>query len=644
MHLFKNIRFSVIILLLICMIPVYSHAAEAANKTTLYRVYQNDQALEEYDNLDKAKYYASTLKHSHVEEITSRKWLADNLPRYRVYQNDAPLPDGEFTSLPQAKAFAASYNHASIKDLQAPGWVWDNYPKYRLFQGEITKDTWEFASIDDAKKEAKSYLNAHIILLEDNSWVWDNLTKQQKKAQRAQTKRYQIYQSETTKEEWKFSYLEDAIRIAAKLDNSTIVLFKPVIGGATNKIVYSNLKIYSVYQKENLVDSFVSLKNAIQFAMNYKHVSVRVGETTIWTNEASFKVMNGDELAGEFNIIAEAVAYALTVNDSLIINDINEVIWSNKSKLIYWGWNGSSSLTAIQNQLSTTIGLDIDSPSWFKLADASGKLDDASSQEAADWLFSQGFNVHPLVNNQFNAGMTTKFLADPNAQALFIQSLIDRCVELKLTGINVDFESLAGNDRDKFTAFIQNLTTYAHQKGLTVSLDLPRGSLKWNQLTAFDHIQLGGIVDYIMIMTYDQFYSGSATAGPVAGLNWVEEGIEEFLSYGIPREKIIMGIPFYVREWTLNKNGSLASNKAIYVEDIPDLLKGKSVKTTWDAAAGQNKIEYVEGGKTHVFWNENETTLLARVTLAKKLKIAGIAAWRLGYEPNSFWQTLMNEK
>ncbi|MEX2461309.1 MAG: hypothetical protein WD469_08445 [Paenibacillaceae bacterium] len=45
-----------------------------------------------------------------------------------------------------------------------------------------------------------------------------------------------------------------------------------------------------------------------------------------------------------------------------------------------------------------------------------------------------------------------------------------------------------------------------------------------------------------------------------------------------------------------------------------------------------------------MFWNENETTLLARTTLAKKLKIAGVAAWRLGYEPNSFWQTLLKAK
>jgi spore germination protein YaaH len=301
-------------------------------------------------------------------------------------------------------------------------------------------------------------------------------------------------------------------------------------------------------------------------------------------------------------------------------------------------------MTAIQNQLSTTTGLDIDSPSWFKLADASGTLEDNSSVEGVEWLTAQNYAVHPLVSNQFNSSLTTQFLANPAAQTKFIQALIDRCVEMKIPGINVDFESLSGKDRSSFTEFIKNLTSYAHKKGLTLSLDLPRGSVKWNHISAFDHAQLSEIVDYIVIMSYDQFYSGSTSPGPVAGLDWVEEGIAEFLSYGIPREKLIMGIPFYVREWTLNTDGSLASNKAIYVKDIPDLLKEKSVITSWDAASGQNKIEYTEAGKKHVFWNENEATLLSRITLAKKLKLAGVAAWRLGYEPNSFWQTLQTER
>jgi spore germination protein YaaH len=646
MGFLKRSSVSIIIVSLLST-PFLAEAASEKNKinkTTLYRVYQNDQALDEYADLDEAKSYANTLKHSHVEEITSRKWLADNFPRYRVYQNGIPIPAGEFTSLTKAKAFAVSYNHVSIKDLQSPGWVWDNYPKFQLYQGDVTRNTWEFLTLEAAKKEAKRWPNAHIIQLDTNQWIWDNLTKQQKTDQRAQSKKYQVYQNSTTKAEWKFSYLEDAIQEALKWPNSSVVTVKPVIGTESNTVVYTNNKNYLVFQQDGLINSFVSLEKAILTAAQYKQASVRKAESTIWSNQASYRVFQNEQLVGEYNLISDALNHALPIKESRILTDLNESIWSSKSTLLFWGWNGSSNLTTIQNQLSSTVGLDIDSPSWFKLADAGGAMEDTSSQEGADWLLSQNYAIHPLVSNQFNSSLTTQFLADPEAQKTFIQTLVDRCVELKLTGFNVDFESLAGKDRDSFTEFIRSLTAYAHLKGLTVSLDLPRGSVKWNHLSAFDHPLLSEIVDYIIVMSYDQFYSGSTSPGPVAGMDWVAQGIEEFLAYGIPREKLIMGIPFYVREWTLNKDGSLASNKAIYVENIPAILKGKSVKTTWDAASQLNKFEYVEAGKTHVFWNENETTLQARIKLAKKYTLAGVAAWRLGYEPNSFWLTMMREK
>jgi spore germination protein YaaH len=646
MSFFKRTSVSIIIVSLFCT-PFLAEAASVKNKinkTTLYRVYQNDKALDEYADLDKAKYYASTLRHSHVEEITSRKWLADNFPRYRIYQNGIPIPAGEFTSLTKAKAFAGSYNHVSIKDLQSPGWIWDNYPKFRLYQGDLTRNTWDFLTLEAAKKEAKRWANAHIIQLDNNRWIWDNLTKQQKRDQRAQSKKYQVYQNTTTMEKWKFSYLEDAIQEALKWSNSSVVTLKPVTGTESNTVVFTNNKNYLVFQQDRLIYSFVSLEKAIQTAKQYKQASVRAGDSTIWSNQASYRVFQNEQLIGEYNLIRDAVNHALPIKDSRILTDLNENIWSSKSSFLLWGWNGSSNLTTIQNQLSTTVGLDIVSPSWFKLADASGAIEDTSSQEGADWLLEQNYVVHPLVSNQFNSSLTTPFLADPKAQKTFIQTLIDRCVELSLTGINVDFENLAGKDRDSFTKFIRSLTAYAHLKGLTVSIDLPRGSVKWNHLSAFDHTLLSEIVDYIIIMSYDQFYSGSTSPGPVAGLDWVAQGIEEFLAYGIPREKLIMGIPFYVREWTLNQDGSMASNKAIYVEDIPTILKGKSFKTTWDAASQLNKLEYVDAGMTHVFWNENETSLQARITIAKKYKLAGVAAWRLGYEPNSFWQTMVREK
>ncbi|UJF36041.1 glycosyl hydrolase family 18 protein [Paenibacillus hexagrammi] len=320
------------------------------------------------------------------------------------------------------------------------------------------------------------------------------------------------------------------------------------------------------------------------------------------------------------------------------------MIWDNFKKLQIWGWNGVSEADAIKNQVSGTLGLDVDSPSYFLLEDSTGKLKDSSNADTVKWLQKQGHTVYPLVSNQFSPTLTTQFLSSAAAQDTFVQSLVKRAAELGVPGINVDFESLAGSDRDKFTAFIQKLTTAAHAQSLKISIDLPRGSVKWNHLSAFDHEKLGSIVDYICIMAYDQYYKGSTSPGSVSGLPWSDGGIQEFLSYGIPRDKIILGMPYYVREWQLDASGQLIGNRTVLLKDIPQLIADKKPTSTWDKDFEQYKMEYKENGSTYVFWLEDEATIKARLDLAKKYDLAGVAAWRLGYDQPELWKMILQNK
>src|SRR5690606_13098656 len=103
-----------------------------------------------------------------------------------------------------------------------------------------------------------------------------------------------------------------------------------------------------------------------------------------------------------------------------------------------------------------------------------------------------------------------------NAQTKFITTIVDQAAAIGVDGLNIDFESLNGNDRQAYTEFIASLTDYAHSKHLVISIDLPRGSVRWNHLSAFDHEKLAGIVDYIITMAYDQHYKGSPNAGSVS--------------------------------------------------------------------------------------------------------------------------------
>lgn len=631
---------AILIVSILCL-PTAVTAGKAAvtDKTTRYRVYQNDRLLTESADYNNALNTAKSFSHSHVEEIGSRKWLWDNYPRYQVYQLDITLPGWTFSALKDAQAEAAKWGYASVKDLQSPGWVWNNYPRYRIYQGDITLGSWEFTAWDAAVEEAKHWAESHIIDLSNNRWVWDNISSQRKQELRSGSPAYQVYQSKYTTDAWKFSYLEDAVNEALKWGGSTVVNTQN-----SNKTVYSNMKPYKVYQGDTYLDEFVSLDDAVSYALLWAGASIRLDGRSIWSNAPTYTVYQNDKQINGFFTIPDALIYAVQYSNASIRRADGVKIWSSRM-LLFWGWNGSANDDTVRKQIASTAGLDVDSPSWFQLADAEGNLKDTSTKESADFLKQQGFKLHPLVSNQFNAELSSQFLANAGAQDHFITALVDRAAELHTDGLNIDFESLRGSDRAAYTEFITKLTAYAHDKGLKISIDLPRGSIKWNHQTAYDHEKLGAIVDYILTMTYDQYYSGSSTPGSVAGLQWVEQGVQEFLTYGIPRDKLLIGIPFYVREWTVDGNGNLTGNRALYTKDIASLIESKHPTATWDDQFNQYRMEYTdENGQRHVFWLENEDTVKARAELVKKYDLAGLAAWRLGQEPPQFWQTLIREK
>ncbi|MCZ8521445.1 MULTISPECIES: glycosyl hydrolase family 18 protein [Paenibacillus] len=619
---------------------------QAADMTTKYRVYQDQQLLSETASYAEAQAYARWFADSHVEEIGSRKWLWHNYPKYRVYQNGTSLPEWKFATLEAAIAEASKWGHASVRDLEGGGWVWNNYPKYRVYQGETTTGTWDFPTLESAVAEARRWGNAHIIDLTDHRWVWDNIPVNRKTELRLGAPVYQVYQGSFTNPAWTYAYLEDAVNASLAWGNSEVRRTD------NQNVVFSNVKAYKVFQSGKEIGAFLGLSDAISYAQGFDHTRITDVSTgsgtaarTIWNNYPYYQVYQKDQWIADFSTIGGALAYASRYsNASIRLYDDGSVIWDNLKELQYWGWNGSSGDSTIRSHVAGTTGLDVVSPTYFQLDDASGALADTSNPATVAWLKSQGYSVHPLVANQFDSKLTTAFLASSEARAKFIDTLVQRAVQLGVDGLNVDFESVSGTDRAAFTRFMEELAAKTHAAKLTLSVDLPRGSAKWNAKTAFDHEKLAGIVDYVITMTYDQHWKGSTEPGSVAGLPWVEEGIQEFLAYGIPRDKLIIGIPFYVREWKLDAAGQLESNRALLMKDLPALIASKKAVRTWDARFGQDKVEYTENGARYVFWMEDEATVKARIDLAKKYDLAGVAAWRLGYDPSSLWSMMLQQK
>ncbi|ANE49007.1 hypothetical protein SY83_18150 [Paenibacillus swuensis] len=610
--------------------------AATQDSTTKYRVYQKQNVLKEFADLKQAKTYASSFRYSRVENIGSRGWVWHNLPNYKVYQQGISKPELEFIGLSEAIAAAKKLPDSAVRQLDKPGWVWSNYTQYKLYQGEKTLPQWGFNDLATAKKAAAGYVNMHIIDEKTNTWVWDNITPELEKKLRTYGQNYEVTIGDTPGTD-KFYLLEEAVKKASTQPDAIVM---NVVRGQT---VYSSLPAYEVYQGE-FVKRFKDLKQALYFAKSITGSKIMKNGNTIWTTEHYYHIMQDGKSKLTRPTATDAITYAKWYSNSTVVTADGITLWDNYRKLVYMGWNGTNDPDRITEHVANTQGLDVDSPSWFALMDGTGALEDKSSEETVVQLKQQGIAVHPLVHNQFNAELTTSFLANAEAQKTFTRTVVDKIASIGGTGVNLDFEAMKASDRDRYTKFVTDFVYYAHTRKLKVSIDLPRGSLAWNAKTAYDHAALAAQVDQVIIMAYDQYWKGSTEAGSVSGLQWMEEGIKEFLSYGMEREKLMLGIPFYVRQWQIDGTGKLLTSKAIFMSDLPALIQEKNAVSTWDPEFKQYKVEYSENGSRYIFWMEDHTTVKARIQLAKTYDLGGIAVWRLGYEPSALWSEILRMK
>jgi len=161
----------------------------------------------------------------------------------------------------------------------------------------------------------------------------------------------------------------------------------------------------------------------------------------------------------------------------------------------------------------------------------------------------------------------------------------------------------------------------------------------------YDRAALGDVVDYLILMTYDEHWSSSPIAGSVASLPWVEKGVLGLLE-DVPKEKLVLGVPFYTRLWieTENKDGSTnVKSEALSMESAESLIQKNKAKVTYDEAAGQRYAYWEDGNTTKEIWLENEESMRQRAQLVDKYKLAGIASWRRGFEKDEIWQVIAEE-
>jgi spore germination protein YaaH len=288
-------------------------------------------------------------------------------------------------------------------------------------------------------------------------------------------------------------------------------------------------------------------------------------------------------------------------------------------------------------------GVNVISPTWFSIADGEGNLSNIADSAYVKWAQSRSVQIWALFSNGFEPKRTSEALSTYDRRMKMTKQLIGFAQIYKLKGINIDFENVNTKDKENLVQFVREMTPLLHEQGLVVSMDVTPKSNSEMWSVFYDRPALAEVIDYMMLMAYDEHWASSPVSGSVASLPWVEKSVSRLLEEDrIPPSKLILGVPFYTRLWTEESKAgkNTVTSKALSMESAQAIIKDKKLTPVLDSATGQNYAEYKDGAKLMRIWLEDETSVKARMEIVKKYDLAGIASWRRGYETPDIWNAI----
>lgn len=352
--------------------------------------------------------------------------------------------------------------------------------------------------------------------------------------------------------------------------------------------------------------------------------------------------------------------YVTEAEEKTLSREFEEPEYTNirKDYTINMAWHqvtNSSANNSLLTTVANTKGLTTISPTWFALIDNEGSVSSLASQSYVNYAHQLGLEVWGLVadfnNDRIPIDVNT-VLSYTSKREKIINQLIAAAIENNLDGINVDFELISEAGATHFLEFLRELSIKCRNNGLVLSVDnyVPTDSSMY-----YNRAEEGAVADYVVIMGYDEHYSGSKESGSVASIGFVKQGVERTLEE-VPAEKVILAMPFYTRLWseTPKSDEEIAASsdteefvpynldsKIYSMAKTDSFLASKGLTPEWSEESGQNYVEYVEDGVTCKMWIEDEKSIEEKLKVMKEYKLAGVSAWKLGLEKTSIWDTIL---
>lgn len=230
----------------------------------------------------------------------------------------------------------------------------------------------------------------------------------------------------------------------------------------------------------------------------------------------------------------------------------------------------------------------------------------------------------------FNSNLARTILTNQQVQDNLINNVIEMLKSKNYYGLDIDFEYIFPEDREKYNDFLRKITAKLRPLGYSVTTALaPKTSANQPGLLyeAHDYPVHGALTDHVILMTYEWGY----TYGPPKAVSPINE-VMKVLNYAvtaIPRNKIFMGMPNYGYDWTLPYvRGSAA--RTVTNTGAVDLASRTGAIINYDPVSQAPFFNYYDpSGRQHVVWFEDARSSNAKLRLANRYNLGGVSYWTI---------------
>ncbi|MFD4820498.1 LysM peptidoglycan-binding domain-containing protein [Peribacillus butanolivorans] len=232
-------------------------------------------------------------------------------------------------------------------------------------------------------------------------------------------------------------------------------------------------------------------------------------------------------------------------------------------------------------------------------------------------------------------------LSDLSLVEKLLTNVINTMKNKGYRGLNIDFESVAPEDRDFYNRFLQRAVDRLRPEGYFVSSSLaPKTSANQKGLLveAHDYPVHGRLLDFVVLMTYEWGYR----KGPPQAISPINQ-IKRVLDYAvtvIPTNKIFIGFQIYARDWLVPH----IEGQEAETFDMQEAIRRATqynVEIKYDETTQSPYYRYKDSqGRTHEVWFEDARSAKAKFDLVKSYRARGLSYWVLGYPFPQNWELL----